>query len=74
MIGYSCGMIGFPLRLLARENYERLTAASVWIKLVLSPERNASYRQARFLCCTVESMPLDANAVSGMVVGLIYCC
>ena len=27
MLGHSSGMIGFPLRLLARENYERIVAA-----------------------------------------------
>ena len=26
MTGYSTGLIGFPLRLLARENYDRLVA------------------------------------------------
>ena len=26
MTGYASGMIGFPLRLLARENYDRLVA------------------------------------------------
>ena len=27
MLGHRTGMIGFPLRLLARENYERIAAA-----------------------------------------------
>jgi len=26
MMGYSSGMIGFPLRLLARENYDKMVA------------------------------------------------
>ena len=28
MLGYQTGMIGFPLRLLARENYDKMAKAS----------------------------------------------
>ena len=63
MTGYSCGMIGFPLRLLARENYERLTARLGVDKVgLITGEERILPPSARYLCCTVESMPLDAIA------------
>ncbi|MDC1117863.1 helicase-related protein [Alphaproteobacteria bacterium] len=63
MTGYASGMIGFPLRLLARENYDRLVrklgVANVGL---LTGEERILPAGARYLCCTVESMPLDADA------------
>ncbi len=59
MLGYHSGMIGFPLRLLARENYDRAVkikgAAQV---ALLTGEEKIVPPQARYFLCTVESMPL----------------
>jgi ATP-dependent RNA helicase SUPV3L1/SUV3 len=59
MLGHASGMIGFPLRLLARENYDRAVkikgAASV---ALLTGEEKIVPPQARYFLCTVESMPL----------------
>ena len=59
MTGYSTGLIGFPLRLLARENYDRLVArlGPAKIGLVTGEERILP-PSARYICATVESMPL----------------
>jgi len=54
------GMIGFPLRLLARENYEKLVAAKgvAHVALVTGEEKIIP-RQARWFSCTVEAMPRE---------------
>ena len=60
LLGHSSGMIGFPLRLLARENYDRivkLRGASA-VALVTGEERIIPPHPAYFVC-TVESMPVD---------------
>ena len=63
MTGYASGMIGFPLRLLARENYDRLVRKLGVGKVgLLTGEERILPVGARYLCCTVESMPLDASA------------
>ena len=63
MTGYASGMIGFPLRLLARENYDRLVRKLGVGKVgLLTGEERILPAGARYLCCTVESMPIDANA------------
>jgi len=63
MTGYASGMIGFPLRLLARENYDWLVRKLGVGKVgLLTGEERILPVGARYLCCTVESMPLDANA------------
>ncbi|MEC8660691.1 MAG: helicase-related protein [Pseudomonadota bacterium] len=59
MTGYASGMIGFPLRLLARENYDRLVARLGTAKVgLITGEERILPASARYLCCTVESMPL----------------
>lgn len=58
MLGYPTGIIGLPLRLLAREVYDRIVAArgpSV-VALVTGEERIVPAR-ARYWVCTVEAMP-----------------
>ncbi|HEX4507159.1 MAG TPA: helicase-related protein [Alphaproteobacteria bacterium] len=60
LLGHGTGMIGFPLRLLARENYDRvvkLKGASA-VALVTGEEKILPPRP-RYWVCTVESMPLD---------------
>ena len=43
MTGYASGIIGFPLRLLARENYDRLVSKIELIRLPWLLERNALF-------------------------------
>lgn len=62
MLGHASGMIGLPLRLLAREIYERIVkrrgAASV--ALITGEEKIVPPRPAYFVC-TVEAMPLERS-------------
>src|SRR5579872_7111725 len=60
MLGHRTGMIGFPLRLLARENYDRVVKekGAAAVALVTGEERILP-PHARYFVCTVESMPLD---------------
>lgn len=58
MLGHRTGIIGLPLRLLAREVYDRIVAArgpSV-VALVTGEERIVSPR-TKYWVCTVEAMP-----------------
>jgi ATP-dependent RNA helicase SUPV3L1/SUV3 len=61
MCAHSSGVIGFPLRLLAREVYDRVVAikgeASV---ALLTGEERIAPPTARYWLCTVESMPIGA--------------
>lgn len=60
MAAHSSGIIGFPLRLLAREVYDRLVAIKgpKEVALVTGEERIVP-PGARWFLCTAESMPLD---------------
>jgi ATP-dependent RNA helicase SUPV3L1/SUV3 len=60
MLEHRSGMIGFPLRLLARENYDRLVerVGRDAVALVTGEER-VTPRTARYFLCTVEAMPLS---------------
>ncbi|HWK37182.1 helicase-related protein [Sphingomonas sp.] len=60
MCGHSSGMIGFPLRLLAREVYDRVVRmkGEHQVALITGEERIVP-PQARWFLCTAESMPLD---------------
>ena len=60
MLGHRSGMIGFPLRLLARENYDQIVKAKGRhaVALVTGEEKIIPPRAVYFVC-TVESMPLD---------------
>ncbi|MBP2311441.1 helicase-related protein [Azospirillum soli] len=74
MLGHRTGMIGFPLRLLARENYDRIVSikGKNAVALVTGEEKilppNPSY-----WVCTVESMPLD-RAVDFLAVDEVQLC
>jgi ATP-dependent RNA helicase SUPV3L1/SUV3 len=60
MLGHASGMIGFPLRLLARENYDRIVAAKGRRSVALiTGEEKIIPPRPRWYVCTVESMPLD---------------
>ena len=62
MCGHSSGMIGFPLRLLAREVYDRVVAIKGANRVALiTGEEKIVPRDARWFLCTAESMPLDKD-------------
>src|ERR1700738_4748709 len=60
MLGHRTGMIGFPLRLLARENYDRIVKlrGARSVALITGEEKILPPNPAYFVC-TVASMPLD---------------
>ena len=62
MCGHSSGMIGFPLRLLAREVYDRVVKIKGENRVALiTGEEKIVPRDARWFLCTAESMPLDKD-------------
>jgi ATP-dependent RNA helicase SUPV3L1/SUV3 len=60
MLDHPTGMIGLPLRLLAREVYDRLTAkvGEARVALITGEERRAPKRPDYWVC-TVEAMPVS---------------
>ncbi|MEE9380652.1 MAG: helicase-related protein, partial [Hyphomonadaceae bacterium] len=68
MLGYSSGMIGLPLRLLAREVYDRIvTIKGERACALITGEERIEPDTARYHVCTVESMPMTKQ-VSFMAV------
>src|SRR4051794_1138868 len=62
MCGHSSGVIGFPLRLLAREVYDRVVAmkGDKQVALLTGEERIVP-PHARYFLCTAESMPVPGG-------------
>ncbi|WP_336070165.1 helicase-related protein [Nitratireductor rhodophyticola] len=62
MVAHSSGIIGLPLRLLAREVYSRVVAkvGEQHVALITGEEKIAP-PGARFSVCTVEAMPREAD-------------
>ena len=60
LLAHASGIIGFPLRLLARENYDRMVArkGARHVALITGEEKIVP-PEARWFSCTVEAMPLD---------------
>ena len=59
MCAHSSGVIGFPLRLLAREVYDRVVALKGANQVaLLTGEERIVPPQARYVLCTAESMPV----------------
>ena len=59
MCGHSSGVIGFPLRLLAREVYDRVVALKGEKQVaLLTGEERIVPPTARYFLCTAESMPV----------------
>jgi len=74
MMGHTSGMIGFPLRLLARENYERVVRAKgAKAVALITGEEKIVPENPRYFVCTVESMPVD-RPVSFLAVDEIQLC
>ena len=60
MCGHASGMIGFPLRLLAREVYDRVVRLKGAAQVALiTGEEKILPEGARYFLCTAESMPSD---------------
>ena len=62
MLSHASGMIGLPLRLLAREVYDRITArvGENAVALVTGEEKRVP-RRPRYWVCTVEAMPVSLD-------------
>jgi len=62
MLSFDSGMIGFPLRLLAREVYDKVIKEIPIDKVALiTGEEKIIPSNAKYFLCTVESMPIDKN-------------
>ncbi|MFL6857006.1 MAG: helicase-related protein [Allosphingosinicella sp.] len=62
MAAHSSGMIGFPLRLLAREVYDRVVKMKGEGRVALiTGEEKILPRDARWFLCTAESMPMERD-------------
>ena len=60
MLDFESGMIGFPLRLLAREVYDKIIKKIDPTKVALiTGEEKIIPSNAKYFVCTVESMPID---------------
>ncbi len=62
MLSFESGMIGFPLRLLAREVYDKIIKKISLDKVALiTGEEKIIPSNAKYFLCTVESMPIDKH-------------
>ena len=60
MLTCKSGMIGFPLRLLARENYDRIVRQKGFDAVALiTGEEKIMPENPSYFVCTVEAMPLE---------------
>ena len=60
MLSFESGMIGFPLRLLAREVYDKVVKKIGVEKVALiTGEEKIIPTNSKYFLCTVESMPID---------------
>ncbi len=74
LLGHDTGMIGFPLRLLARENYDRAVRIKGERQVALiTGEEKIVPAHARYFICTVESMPVGRR-VAFLAVDEIQMC
>ncbi|HUF86686.1 MAG TPA: helicase-related protein [Thermohalobaculum sp.] len=63
MLARGSGIIGLPLRLLAREIYDRICAVRSPDEVALvTGEEKIQPARARYYVCTVEAMPLEVDA------------
>jgi ATP-dependent RNA helicase SUPV3L1/SUV3 len=74
MLGHASGMIGLPLRLLAREIYDRVVVArGARAAALITGEEKIVPPRAQYFVCTVEAMPL-AREVEFLAVDEIQLC
>src|SRR3970040_84992 len=63
MLAHDVGVIGLPLRLLAREVYDKIVARVPAGQVALiTGEEKIKPPSPRFYVCTVEAMPLELEA------------
>src|SRR5210317_1933332 len=63
MLSYRTGIIGLPLRLLAREVYDRIVAErGPSVVALITGEERIVPPGAAYWVCTVEAMPVDLGA------------
>ncbi len=75
MLSFSSGMIGFPLRLLAREVYDKIVnKIDPSLVALITGEEKIIPSDARYFLCTVESMPLDKNLEFVAIDEIQMCC
>ncbi len=71
MLARSSGCIGLPLRLLAREVYDRIVSEKgIEYAALVTGEEKIIPKTALWYACTVESMPTDRNGVPFAFVGI----
>ncbi|HEY1709737.1 MAG TPA: helicase-related protein [Rhizomicrobium sp.] len=74
MLAHKSGMIGLPLRLLAREVYDKIVRLKgERLCALITGEEKIVPPDARYFVCTVEAMPLDIS-VACLVVDEIQLC
>ena len=62
MLGFDSGIIGFPLRLLAREIFDKcIKKVGVEKVALITGEEKIIPNSPKYFICTVESMPKDLN-------------
>ena len=60
LLTYNSGIFGFPLRLLARENYDKaVKRVGLNNVALITGEEKILPKEAKYYFCTVESMPTD---------------
>ncbi|KAA0968874.1 helicase [Aureimonas fodinaquatilis] len=63
MVAHSSGIIGLPLRLLAREVYQKVVdRVGIGAVSLITGEEKIKPPNARYIVCTVEAMPHDTSA------------
>jgi len=63
MLAHKSGMIGLPLRLLAREVYDKVVRLKgAKLAALITGEEKIVPPNAKYFVCTVEAMPLDIGA------------
>src|ERR1700755_3026943 len=74
MLAHKSGMIGLPLRLLAREVYDRIVRQRGPNEVALiTGEEKIVPKNPRFYVCTVEAMPLDIPVACLMIDEIQLC-
>ena len=65
-VSFKSGIFGFPLRLLARENYDKALKKLGKSKVALiTGEEKIVNKEAKYFFCTTESMPLNIEVSWG---------
>ena len=74
LLSFESGIIGFPLRLLAREVYDKVLKKVDSSKVALiTGEEKIIPKNSKYYLCTVESMPID-KAVEFVAVDEVQMC